>query len=50
MIEVILAPLWGWILLTELIGVSNLVGGFLVLVSLVFNATTGVRHKPFKVI
>jgi len=50
MIEVILAPLWGWILLAELIGVSNLVGGFLVLVSLVFNATTGVRHKPLKVI
>ena len=50
MIEVILAPIWGWILLAELIGVSNLVGGFLVLVSLVFNATTGVRHKPLKVI
>jgi drug/metabolite transporter (DMT)-like permease len=50
MIEVILAPLWGWILLAELIGASNLVGGFLVLVSLVFNATTGVRYKPFKVI
>ena len=50
MLEVILAPLWGWIFLAELVGSSNLVGGFLVLVSLAFNATTGVRHKPAKVI
>ena len=49
MIEVILAPIWGRIILAELVGVNNLIGGLLVLVSLMFNALTGVRHKPFQV-
>ena len=46
MIEVILAPIWGWMLLAELVGFNNLIGGFLVLTSLMFNALTGARHKP----
>tara|TARA_Y100000739_G_scaffold59733_1_gene49125 strand:+ start:84 stop:965 length:882 start_codon:yes stop_codon:yes gene_type:complete len=49
MIEVILAPIWGWMLLAELVGFNNLIGGFLVLTSLMFNALTGARHKPFQV-
>lgn len=49
MIEVALAPLWGFILINEPLGINNLIGGFLILGSLVFNALTGIRHKPVKV-
>ena len=49
MVEVALAPLWGFILINEPLGINNLIGGFLILGSLVFNALTGIRHKPIKV-
>jgi len=49
MVEVALAPLWGFILINEPLGINNLIGGLLILGSLVFNALTGIRHKPIKV-
>jgi drug/metabolite transporter (DMT)-like permease len=49
MVEVALAPLWGFILINEPLGINNLIGGLLIIGSLVFNALTGIRHKPIKV-
>lgn len=50
MVEVMLAPLWGWIILREEVGMNTLIGGAILFTALLLNALTGVRHRPPKVI
>lgn len=47
MAEVILAPLWVWIFLGETAGPSTLIGGLVLLLALIGNAVSGIKHyKP----
>ncbi len=46
MSEVILAPIWAWLLLNEIPSASVLVGGAILTIALVYNAQSGMRHKP----
>lgn len=50
MIEVVLAPVWVWVVLSEVVGISTLIGGFVIIAALVANAMTGLRHKPTKLL
>lgn len=45
MIEVMLAPVWVWLVLGETTGAGTLVGGAILLVALAGNAATGMRHR-----
>jgi len=46
MIEVLLAPLWVWLVLGETAAGATLAGGVLVMGAIVFNALSGARRKP----
>lgn len=43
-IEILLAPLWVWLILDETASPATLVGGAVVLTAILFNAVTGVRR------
>jgi drug/metabolite transporter (DMT)-like permease len=44
-VEVILAPLWGWLILTEVPTPATLQGGALVLSAVLLNALSGMRAR-----
>ena len=46
MTEVVLAPIWVWIVLGETAATATLVGGGILLVAIGFHALTGLRRKP----
>jgi len=50
MIEVVLAPVWVWVVLSEVVGMSTLIGGFVIIAALIAHAMTGLRHKPTKLL
>lgn len=45
MIEVMLAPVWVWLVLGETVGAGTLAGGAILLAALAGNAVTGMRHR-----
>lgn len=50
LVEVMLAPLWVWLFLDETVGIATLTGGGVLALALAFNALSGLRHRPAKVI
>lgn len=46
MVEVMLAPVWVFLLLSEKASASTLLGGAILLTAILFNALTGLRHRP----
>jgi len=50
MVEVVFAPIWVWLVLAEVPGPGSLLGGAVLMSALVFNALSGIRHRPAKVI
>ena len=46
MVEVLLGPLWVWLLLGEEAGFYTLLGGAVLLAALAGNAMTGLRRRP----
>ena len=50
MTEVLLGPLWVWLLLGETAGLLTLAGGSILMFAIVFNALTGLRNKPVPVL
>jgi drug/metabolite transporter (DMT)-like permease len=43
MVEVVLAPVWGWLILREQAEFSTLLGGGILFFALILNAFSGVR-------
>lgn len=50
LLEVVLGPVWVWLLLGETVGFYTLLGGGILLLALAGNALSGVRRKPTLVI
>jgi DME family drug/metabolite transporter len=50
MTEVLLGPLWVWILLGEGASLYTLIGGLILMLAIVGNALTGLRRKPVPLI
>ncbi len=50
MTEVLLAPLWVWLLLDETVSAATLGGGAILLLALAGNALSGARRKPVPVL
>ena len=46
MTEVVLGPIWTWLLMEETAGVYTLIGGGVLLSAIAANALTGLRRKP----
>ena len=46
MTEVVLGPIWTWLLMGETAGVYTLIGGSVLLSAIAANALTGLRRKP----
>lgn len=46
MLEVLLAPVWAWLVLGETASRATLAGGVLVLGAIAFNALSGMRRRP----
>lgn len=46
MTEVVLAPIWVWIVLGETAATATLIGGGILMLAIGFNALTGLRRKP----
>jgi len=46
MAEVMLAPLWVWLVLDEGASAGTLLGGAILLAAIALNAATGMRHRP----
>ncbi|MEM9471237.1 MAG: DMT family transporter [Pseudomonadota bacterium] len=46
MTEVVLAPVWVWLVLGETATSASLTGGGILMLAIVFNALTGLRRKP----
>ncbi|MCB2130378.1 MAG: DMT family transporter [Rhodobacteraceae bacterium] len=46
MVEVMLAPVWVWLVLDEGASLATLIGGAILLIAIAFNAATGMRHRP----
>ncbi|NBR90317.1 MAG: DMT family transporter [Rhodobacteraceae bacterium] len=46
MLEVLLAPVWVWLLFNETASTGTFIGGGIVLVAILFNAFSGARRKP----
>ena len=46
MTEVVLGPIWTWLLIGEMAGVYTLIGGVVLLSAIAANALTGLRRKP----
>ena len=49
MTEVVLGPLWVWMVLGETAGLLTLLGGFILLAGIAGNAISGLRRRPFPV-
>jgi drug/metabolite transporter, DME family len=50
MFEVMLAPVWVWLFLGEGASTGTFVGGAILLAAIAFNAASGMRHRPPKLI
>jgi len=50
MTEVVLAPIWVWIVLEETVGIYTLLGGSVLLIAIAGNAISGLRRKPAPII
>ena len=50
MTEVLLGPLWVWILLDEVASIYTLIGGSILMLAIAGNAVTGLRRKPVPII
>jgi drug/metabolite transporter (DMT)-like permease len=50
MTEVLLGPLWVWILIGETASFYTLLGGAILMLAIASNAISGLRHKPVPVI
>ncbi|MCB2095238.1 MAG: DMT family transporter [Rhodobacteraceae bacterium] len=48
--EVMLAPVWVWLFLGESTSRDTLIGGAILLLAIAFNAASGMRHRPAKLI
>lgn len=48
--EVMLAPVWVWLFLGESTTKDTLIGGAILLVAIAFNAVSGMRYRPAKLI
>jgi len=48
--EVILAPVWGWLVLGETTSTNTMIGGTVLLVAIASNALMGIRRKPPRVL
>lgn len=46
MAEVMLAPVWVWLILGESASMGTFIGGAILLAAIAFNAATGMRHRP----
>ncbi|MCW3781582.1 DMT family transporter [Defluviimonas salinarum] len=46
MAEVMLAPVWVWLVLGESASSGTFIGGAVLLAAIAFNAATGMRHRP----
>lgn len=46
MTEVVLGPIWVWLILGETAKTATLIGGAILMAALVFNALSGLRRKP----
>ncbi len=46
MTEVVLGPIWVWLILGETAKAATLIGGAILMAALVFNALSGLRRKP----
>lgn len=46
MVEVMLAPVWVWLILGEGASIGTFLGGAILLAAIAFNAATGMRHRP----
>ena len=46
MLEVLLAPVWVWLLFNETASTGTFIGGGIVLIAILFNAFSGARRKP----
>jgi drug/metabolite transporter (DMT)-like permease len=46
MTEVVLGPIWVWLVLGETAAVATLIGGAILMSAIAFNALTGLRRKP----
>lgn len=46
MAEVMLAPVWVWLILGESASIGTFLGGAILLAAIAFNAATGMRHRP----
>lgn len=46
MVEVMLAPVWVFLFLSEKASVNTLLGGAVLLAAILFNAFSGLRHRP----
>ena len=46
MAEVMLAPVWVWLILGEGASAGTFLGGAILLAAIAFNAATGMRHRP----
>jgi len=46
MTEVVLAPIWVWVVLGETAAAATLIGGGILMLAIGFNALTGLRRKP----
>ncbi len=45
MTEIIFAPVWAWLILNEIPNSSVLIGGAAIVIAIVLNAVSGMRHK-----
>lgn len=50
MVEILLAPVWVWLVLGETASPALLAGAAIVSVAIIFNAASGMRHRPPKLI
>lgn len=50
MVEILLAPVWVWLVLGETASPALLTGAAIVSVAIIFNAASGMRHRPPKLI
>jgi DME family drug/metabolite transporter len=50
MTEVLLGPLWVWLLMGETVSFYTLLGGIVLMLAIAGNALSGLRRKPVPVI
>ena len=46
MVEVMLAPVWVFVFLRETASLNTLIGGAVLLAAILWNALSGIRHRP----